>query len=109
VTTQKSSDFIHYLKISGWVIIPMALLILPADFFDSGKSICLSVLLFDETCYGCGMTRAIQHLVHLNFSLAAHYNKISFIVLPLLVWVGITDVLSSWKKIQRNRSAQAGK
>jgi len=59
------------------------LLALPADFFDEGQSICLSVVLFDRECYGCGMTRGVQHLLHFDFRTAWEYNKLAFIVLPL--------------------------
>ena len=67
------------------ILIPVVLLILPADFFDKGESICLSVFLFDIECYACGMTRAIQHLIHLDFSIGYEYNKLSIIVLPVLI------------------------
>jgi len=59
------------------------LLYLPADHFDHGDSVCLSVVIFDRECYACGMTRGVQHLLHLDFKEAASYNKLSFIVLPL--------------------------
>ena len=52
---------------SGLLLIPMVLLVLPADFFDSGRTVCLSVILFNKTCYGCGITRAVDHLIHLEF------------------------------------------
>jgi hypothetical protein len=71
----------------GLLFIPIVLIALPKDFFDQGQSICLSVLLLDTTCYGCGMTRAIQHLIHLDFQSAYTFNKLSFIVLPLLIGV----------------------
>jgi hypothetical protein len=61
-------------------------LILPSDFFDSGDSICLSVFFFNLECYACGMTRSIQHLIHLDFPTAYNYNKLSFIVFPLLAF-----------------------
>ena len=65
------------------------LLYLPADFFDGGKSVCLSVVLFDQECYGCGMTRGVQHLLHLDLEEAWNYNKLAFIVLPLgIIMVG---------------------
>lgn len=70
-------------------IIPVFLIILPIDFFDNGNSICLSILFFDQSCVGCGMTRAIMHLIHLDFAGAAEYNKISFIVFPLLLLIYI--------------------
>lgn len=78
----KKSLFRIYLTIL--LIAPIILLILPADFFDKGQSICISVLLFDKNCYGCGMTRAIQHLIHFDFTQAWNFNKLAFLVFPLL-------------------------
>lgn len=75
-----------------FAILALVLLILPADYFDEGQSICVSVLLFDVKCYGCGMTRAVQHLIHLDFAAAAEYNKLVFIVFPLLVFMIMKEV-----------------
>jgi hypothetical protein len=68
------------------LIIPLVLLLLPSTFFDSGNSVCLSVVFFDSECYACGMTRAIQHLIHFDFFIAYQFNKLSMIVLPLIVF-----------------------
>jgi len=67
------------------ILIPIVLLILPADFFDKGKSICLSIFLFDIECYACGLTRAIQHLIHFDFSIGYEYNRLSILVFPFLI------------------------
>jgi len=67
------------------LFIPLVLLLLPSYFFDNGDSVCMSVIIFDKECYGCGMTRAIQHLIHLDFFIAYDYNKLSFIVFPILI------------------------
>jgi len=67
------------------IVMPLVLIILPSTFFDNGDSICLSVLFFDSECYACGMTRSIQHLIHLEFTDAFHFNRLSVIVLPLLL------------------------
>ena len=80
----------------------MVLLILPADFFDHGQSVCLSLLLFDTKCYGCGMTRAKQHLIHLDFAIAYSYNKLSFIVLPILIFLWIREFLRRFKKLKED-------
>ena len=66
------------------VLVPLILIFLPVDYFDRGQSICLSKLLAGVECYACGMTRAIMHLVHLDFLGAWQFNKLSFIVLPML-------------------------
>ena len=89
------SKILYRTYLSFLLIIPVTLFfILPANYFDEGQSICLSVLLFEKNCFACGMTRAIQHLIHLDFSIAWEFNKLSFVVLPLLI-------LSYTKEIKR--------
>lgn len=70
-------------------MVPVILMILPSGFFDEGQSICLSVIAFNTECYGCGMTRAIMHLIHADYTAAWEYNGLSFLVLPLLVMLYI--------------------
>ena len=91
---------ISYIYLAVLLILPVVLILLPADFFDKGRSVCLSVLLFDQTCYGCGMTRAIQHLIHFDISAAASFNKISFIALPVVLFVWIEQIIRIYKKIK---------
>ncbi|MBX0335104.1 DUF2752 domain-containing protein [Pontibacter sp. HSC-14F20] len=82
-----SKEYWSIAKVLSLAILPLALLFLPTTFFDEGQSVCLSVLLADTTCYGCGMTRAIMHLIHFNLEAALTFNKLSLIVLPLLIYV----------------------
>ena len=71
------------------------LFFLPADFFDTGESMCLSVLFFDLECLGCGLTRGIMYLMHLEFQTAWELNKLSFVILPFgtLLWIHLLGVL----------------
>ena len=85
--------YIYKFYFTVLLILPVILLILPADFFDKGESMCLSVLFFDFECYACGMTRAIQHLIHFDFSIAYDYNKLSLVVLPLLSFSYLKEVI----------------
>jgi hypothetical protein len=68
---------------------PFFLFLLPANYFDSGKSLCISIQLFNLECIGCGLTRAIMHLLHFDLEAAWNYNKISVFIFPILVmfWV----------------------
>ena len=68
-------------------MLPIIFWVLPASFFDKGQSLCLSVLLLDKTCYGCGMTRAVQHCLHGEFKVGYNYNHLVILVLPLLIYV----------------------
>lgn len=71
------------------IAVPAVFIAVPIDFFDSGQSVCLSRVFFDISCYACGMTRALKHLLFFDFATAWDYNKLAFIVLPLvtLLWI----------------------
>jgi len=88
---------------------PIILLVLPANYFDSGQSICLSKLFFDFECLACGMSRACMHLIHFDFEEAYAYNMASFLVLPLLGIVWIQWFIKEWKLYKRYRTAFAVK
>lgn len=64
---------------------------MPATAFDHGRDICLYTILTGDHCYGCGMTRACMHLIHLDFLQAWQYNKICYVVLPILCGLVIAD------------------
>ncbi|MEY5046891.1 MAG: hypothetical protein RLZZ175_250 [Bacteroidota bacterium] len=70
----------------------IVLMFLPKTFFDKGKSLCVSKVFFDIECYGCGLTRGIQHLIHFDFEGAYYYNKLSFLVLPLIIYLILKDL-----------------
>ncbi len=67
---------------------PFFLFILPADYFDYGKSICPSKVFLNIECLGCGLTRGVMHLIHFDYEAAWQFNKISFLVVPvgILFW-----------------------
>ncbi|HEY1021406.1 MAG TPA: DUF2752 domain-containing protein [Flavisolibacter sp.] len=90
-------------KTSGYILLPLVLLILPADYFDQGQSLCLSKLLAGIECYGCGMTRAIMHLIHLEFQAAAGFNKLCFIVFPVLSLLWAQWFWQDYKRLQQLR------
>ena len=93
--------YFSILKLSIYLVVPVVLLILPATFFDNGKSICLSRLLFNMECPGCGSVRAFMHIIHFDFTTAYHYNKLSFITFPLLSFGLITEIIKEWKFLKK--------
>ena len=52
--------------------------------FAHFKNFCLFKLFFHHECWGCGLTRAVAALSHLEFEQAYDYNPLVFIILPLL-------------------------
>ena len=87
---------------SGLLLIPLVLLVLPADFFDTGRAVCLSVVLFGKTCYGCGITRAVHHLIHLEFLEAYNFNKLVVIVFPLISYLYLKEIVRVYFKMKNN-------
>jgi hypothetical protein len=71
------------------ILLPIVIFLLPIDFFDHGKPMCLSQIIFKMECYGCGLTRACKHLMHFDFERAFYYNMGSFVILPLvgILWI----------------------
>ena len=86
-------------KLVFLLITPVVLLLLPGNFFDNGRDICLSKILFHRECWGCGMTRACMHIIHFQFEDAFMYNMGSFIVFPILCYLWVDWFLKELKKI----------
>jgi hypothetical protein len=76
------------------------LVLLPASFFDTGQSLCLSKLILHQECPGCGITRAVQHTIHFDFEAAWRYNKLVIFVLPILIYFWMIQLFSVLKKIK---------
>jgi len=79
-----TNRYSRLLRFAVFILLPVILLVLPAAFFDEGRSWCLSVILFNKPCYACGLTRAAMHLIHLDFADAYYFNPLIFAVFPLL-------------------------
>ncbi len=75
--------------------VPVVLFLLPAGYFDNGKSTCLSVVLLDKECIGCGLTRASMHLIHFDLMEAIYYNPLVLIVVPVGIYFW-------WKAIRQS-------
>jgi len=74
-----------YLKILFIIILGTVFFFIPKDYLGETYPICLFRLLFNINCIGCGTTRAIWSIMHLNFSNAIEYNKLIVITFPLLI------------------------
>lgn len=51
--------------------------------------VCLSRLLLDAECWGCGMTRALSSLAHGELGRAVEFNRGVIVVAPLLLVVAL--------------------
>lgn len=73
-----------WLWLAALVAAPVALWALPADYFDEGESMCPSVQLFDTECWGCGSTRAVQHLHHAQLGDALYFHSLAPLIYLVL-------------------------
>lgn len=64
----------------------VTLLLLPAGYFDEGPPVCFSRWVFGVKCLGCGLTRAVMHLIHFDVKTAMDYNPLCVVALPLMIW-----------------------
>lgn len=84
----------------AFLLLPLILPFLPADFFDYGPPLCPSRVLLDTECPGCGLTRATQHLIHFEWETALDYNPLVVVTTPFLIWLWIGNLRtlhSHWK------------
>lgn len=91
---------INYFWLGALLLTPIILWILPADFFDEGETICPSKIFFDLECLGCGMTRAVMHLHHLELDEAIYYNYGVVLIFPTLILVWCIWVRAAFKTVK---------
>ncbi len=83
----KLTLYYRFALIGIFISVPIMLILLPADYFDTGESISVFEQLGYKDYYSKGMTRAVMHLIHFDFKIAWGFNKIAFIVYPLLSFI----------------------
>lgn len=87
-----------------WVALPICLLLLPVDHFDEGPSHCPSMLFLGKPCFACGLTRAVQHLIHGDWTGARQFNPAVGFLFPALalgyVWLLFKLIVACRKSIR---------
>jgi hypothetical protein len=90
----KGKSRLKYLTIIGILLIPAAIYFIPLEWIKNQHSVCLFKNLTGHECYGCGMTRAIFSAMHLRFTDAFRFNRLSPVVFPLLIYIWVKTILS---------------
>ena len=86
-------------KIGAMLIVPILLLCLPADYFDhSSSKISVFEWLGVSGHYSQGLTRGTMHLIHLDFEGAANYNRLVFVVVPILLFLYVGSLYREVKR-----------
>jgi Protein of unknown function (DUF2752) len=85
----KNTKTTKWLILAFFILTPILFLLLPATYFDEGEALCPSKRFFNVECPGCGMTRAVMHMIHFDFESAIYFNIMSVILTPILVFMWI--------------------
>jgi hypothetical protein len=100
ITPKRSKRTISLILLCGYILVPMVLWVLPANFFDhTGVILCVSRWLFDTECYACGLTRSVQHVMHLEFAVGYAHNHLVVVVFPILVYLWTRDVRIYFQRV----------
>lgn len=87
-----SSSTSAKIRLACLLALPAALRCIPAEYILHGHSVCLFRNLFGTECCGCGMTRALFSLLHLDFGAAWSYNRLVVLAAPLLLYLYLKEV-----------------
>ncbi len=71
----------------------LLLAVIPPEVLAHFPSICVFKNLFGFECAGCGMTRAVSSVLHLDLTSAMVHNQLVVVVVPLLLGVFLVDLL----------------
>lgn len=86
------SSTVSRIRLAAYAALPILLVSIPRAWIFDGHPLCLIHNLFGRACPGCGMTRALFSLLHLDFAAAWSYNPTAFLVAPLLLLVYLKEV-----------------
>ena len=100
-------DIIRHFNIlfeNTWaVLITIVAIIIPTEMINNCPSICFYKAIFKKECIGCGMTRAFVSFFHFDFTIAYEYNKLSIVVVPLVIIVGLKQMIELIKIFLKNK------
>lgn len=83
------------------------LAVIPVRWVEAGPVLCPIKLIFGRECFGCGMTRALAHLLHGDLPGALGYHWASVAVLPLLLMLALWGVLPPLKRTEWEQAGRA--
>ncbi len=95
----EKNKHIQWIWLIVLILTPIVLWILPSDYFDSGEALCPSKRFFDIECFGCGMTRAVMHMHHLEIEDALFYNLGVVVIFPALIVIWVLWVTKAAQRL----------
>ncbi len=96
----RAINLVLKIKLIGYFLIPILLFLLPSNYFDNGRDLCLSKLLLNESCPACGITRASMRFIHFEFKEAIEFNPLVIIVFPILCLIWAYWFYKDFKRLE---------
>lgn len=93
----KRTNILNITKSIGIALLPLALFFIPTSWLAQQPSLCVFKAITGHECYGCGITKAVLHFLHGDFSAAWHYNKLIVLVFPVLLYLWAKYLIRWWR------------
>jgi len=93
----KIKSFKNKNRIAKSILVLILLLIfynIPKQYLGDTYPLCLYKIVSGHECFGCGTTRAVWSILHLNIKAALEYNKLIVLIFPLLAGCTISWIFS---------------
>jgi hypothetical protein len=91
-TVLKNSVVRWFQAISAVALAGLA--VIPVSVIARGPSLCLYKRIFGVECLGCGMTRAVDALLHADWNAAMHWNRGSPLALAVLLFLTLSALFT---------------
>lgn len=91
------------------LLIPVAMILLPVEWIDGpGVPVCIFRNLTGYECWGCGLTRAMVSVMHLELHRAWEFNPLIVVVFPLALWYWVVSMRRTVLRLrERDRNPPA--
>ncbi|MGO8951457.1 MAG: DUF2752 domain-containing protein [Ktedonobacterales bacterium] len=88
-------------RLAAYLLIPCALMFIPTEWLEKHPAPCLYRLVFNRSCPGCGMARALSSVAHGRFLRSFAHNKLVVVVLPLGIVAWLRGVTTAYNDLLR--------
>lgn len=105
----RRKDIYQILKLAALAALPIYVLCLDARELATEHSLCLFKNIFHRECYGCGMMKALVALAHGEIGLAAQFNRLVFVAMPIIIYCWAREMWRTYHYFFGKKPPEKGK
>lgn len=98
---ENSKRIIALLSIIILILVAIFLRIISVNDLSNAPTLCIYKNLTGNDCWGCGTSRAVISIMHLEFKQAYHYNKGIVLVFPLLSFFWLKLIIKNIQTLRK--------